>query len=78
VYVLTLAGLPADVIDVTGTVRQASYSSSGACFVKWTGVSLTAGTVTLLVVTAAGAAVEPTTSDVITITVKTQTYTPPV
>lgn len=44
-------------------VMQASYSASGACELKITAFDLSAGTVTLTAVTAAGAAVTPAIGD---------------
>lgn len=55
---------------IRGDVAQASYNASGACFVKHISDANEAanGTLKVLVVDAAGAAVEPTTGDVIHIT----------
>lgn len=74
VYVLNLAGVWNDILDVVGDIQQATYSASGACFVKRTAFSLAAKTVTILITNAAGAAVAPTTGDIITIRLEMQAY----
>jgi hypothetical protein len=61
--------------NFTGNVMQASYSATGACTVRKTAQDSTAGTLTVLVVTAAGAAVEPTTGDVIELCFQVATAT---
>lgn len=53
-------------------VHQASYSKTGACFVKVTGVSLSTNTVTMLVVDAAGDAVAPAAGDILHLTFEWQ------
>jgi len=69
VYTLSLAEpWAAGLLRFGYSIKQASYSSSGACHVVLTGdasTNLTTPTLTILVTTAAGAAVEPTTNDVI-------------
>jgi hypothetical protein len=74
VYVLNLADVWNDLLDVSGDIMQASYSASGACEVVRTAFSLSAKTVTILVTTAAGAAVEPTTGDILTVKIELQAY----
>ncbi len=53
-------------------VKQATYSKTGACFVKVTAIDLVAKTVTMLVVDAAGDAVAPTTNDELHLTFEWQ------
>ena len=53
-------------------VKQASYSASGACFVKVTDYDLVAKTVTMLVTTAAGAAHDPGAGDELHLTFEFQ------
>ncbi len=77
VYTLTTSGQWADYIGCTVDIIQASYSASGACKGRVTAYSLANKTVTILITTAAGAAVEPTTGDVITVTLTMQQYLNP-
>lgn len=75
VYVITFSEVWANgVLNMSSHVRQASYSKTGACYVVETAnaISSATPTVTILVTTAAGDAVEPTTSDVIGITFELQ------
>lgn len=79
VYVVTLKSpWKNSPLEFTQAIMQASYSASGACFVRVTAdasSNSTTPTITLLVVNAAGAAVEPTTGDVIRVSFKLQSQT---
>lgn len=55
-------------------VHQASYSKTGACFVKVTGVNLGTNTVTMLIVDAAGDAVASAAGDILHFTFEWQRY----
>lgn len=74
VYTITLANPWADFLVFTSWVRQASYSASGACFVRITAdnTQSSPATFVVLAVTAAGAAVEPASGDVIYINIEMQ------
>lgn len=74
-FTLSLAEVYADHEPSIDEIVQASYSASGACYVVVTGYNLAAKTVTVKTVTAAGAAVDPTTNDVVTVRLVMQTYT---
>lgn len=56
------------------TIKQASYSKTGACDVVVTGATGSTGTVVLLVVDGDGDAVDPTTNDVIYLDIEVQNY----
>lgn len=76
VYTISLAEpWAAGMLEFKGRVRQATYSSSGACQVQLTAdavTNLTTPTITILVTNAAGAAVDPTTNDFIAIKLELQ------
>ena len=66
-------------VNVNGQILQASYSASGACGIKITTNNVeTAGTQTLILtfVTAAGAAVNPASGDVVYLTITLQSVVP--
>lgn len=53
---------------LSGTVQQASYSKTGACAVRLVGVDLANRKVQILVVDGDGDAVDPTTNDIVRLT----------
>jgi hypothetical protein len=65
VYNITLAGPYAEFIDFGQSIIQASYSASGACAAFVTAYSGSAGTIQITTRTAAGAAVQPASGDII-------------
>lgn len=68
VYTIVFDGQPYNLINFGQAIQQASYSKTGACEVQLTGFDAPSKTATLLVVDAAGDAVEPASGDVIRLT----------
>lgn len=71
-YTVTFIGSPKTLLNMVGTIQQASYSKTGAVRFELTGFDSSAGTVTLLAVDAAGDATAPTTGDIARLTFEIQ------
>jgi dihydroxyacid dehydratase/phosphogluconate dehydratase len=76
VYTITLTDQWADLLEFGGWTIQATYSAAGACNIRVTAnnTNAAAKTLVLLVTNAAGAAVDPTTNDVLYVNLRMQSY----
>lgn len=76
VFTITLTQAWFDLIRFVGWTIQAAYSAAGACNVRVTANNTGAATATLvlLVTNAAGAAVDPTTNDVMYVNLQLQSH----
>ena len=74
VYTITFTDQWFDLLQFDGWVIQATYSAAGACNVRVTAnnTGAAAKTLVLLVTNAAGAAVDPTTNDVLYVNLRMQ------
>lgn len=75
VYTIVLGSAFFQVLETRASIKQASYSASGACGARWT--SDTTATVVLTTETAAGAAVATASGDVVTFTIVVGNYRTP-
>lgn len=71
-FTLNLEGQWNDLLDVEADIQQASDSAAGACGIRRLAFSLSAKTVNIKTVNAAGAATDPTTGDIITVRLEMQ------
>jgi hypothetical protein len=73
-FTIVFDGQASALLNYTLNNHQATYSASGACFVQVTGVTLSTRTITIQTVTAAGAAVDPASGDILHMTFQFQLY----